>query len=434
MSASCVISDDVVETTAAGPIPTSNFSVTVYTEYMGLVCPPPNKSIDLTGGVASTGSFTYSLVSNGSMGTVTISGSTATYAPIQDKAGSDSFVYRVTGSDGATGDVTVSITIEGSDLTAATTGTTLNTHGNVEKSDAVTYTTTDTGKGITNVSVVYNPLEKKFYSFSDHRFSPGPCGGNAWAYSVMESLDGTTWVRSNGDVFVLSPTDVTNACSLHQPGMVFDGELYHIFTQATFNDGTRGLLYFTSTDLATFTYKTRITTYTPNPSQGFPRPVIYNNEIYLLESDTTTWPGTELHLVYSSNGKTTWTEQGQILTTATYPNWDTGAFATHRALGFSMFCSKRTGEKPFNLFLHMASTGTADDGYAGTLHSDDGITWTESTLLTPAGGALNRALYGGARILRHNNAFLIFWTETDSVDGARKSIWQGSTYGAWPSI
>lgn len=102
------------------------------TSFSGSVNEDASVNLTLRGSDADHDALTYSIVTNPAHGTVTLSGSTATYRPTANYNGADSFVYKVRDATGATsGNATVSLTVNAvNDAPTATAATITGTEDN----------------------------------------------------------------------------------------------------------------------------------------------------------------------------------------------------------------------------------------------------------------------------------------------------------------
>ena len=137
--------------------------------------------------------LTYSVVTDGNKGTVTFSGSTATYTPTGQPTGTDTFTYKV--NDGLDNSTTATVTVtfnkvptandDNAGTIAATHATTINLAGKTSDgdSDPLTYAVvTDATKGHVT------------FTGSTARYTPNGTGAgpDTFTYRVNDGLDNST--------------------------------------------------------------------------------------------------------------------------------------------------------------------------------------------------------------------------------------------------
>ena len=140
--------------------------------------------------LAPSGIYTsLAIVSNPSHGSVTISGSTATYTPISGYSGSDGFTYKVTGPGGESAPAAVTITVAppaAPTVSAKAISTAYNTAGAVNLAPSGVYTSvavaTPPTKGAVSISgttATYTPNAGSYGSDSFTFTATGPGGTSA---------------------------------------------------------------------------------------------------------------------------------------------------------------------------------------------------------------------------------------------------------------
>jgi hypothetical protein len=112
-----------------------------------------NSSITLSGSDVDGNSLTYSVVSNPSNGTVSITGSTATYTPNANFNGTDSFTYKANDGSLDSNSATVSLTISAVNDAPTISGTSLTSFN---AGDAYTFTPTVTDVDLPTDTLTYS--------------------------------------------------------------------------------------------------------------------------------------------------------------------------------------------------------------------------------------------------------------------------------------
>lgn len=410
----------------------SDLSLNVGLDSLGRVYPNPVQAQQSTFSAtdADGDALTYSIVTSPTLGDASFADNVLTYTPTEPFTGSDTFTIKA--SDGQVDSNVATVTVS-SDLvsTAALESTDFTAQGTALTYQAGTFAET---YGVQAGTVAYDAANGNYvmYFESQTAAADGTCTGGYWSIARAVSTDGgDTWTHDASPV--LAPVASTNySCSLGQPGVVYDGEKYHLFTTTKkASSSTAYIAYSSSTDGLTFTSPVSLTSGTV----GFPSAILVNEQLavyYYIKSGSSYY----INRIWSDDAGTTW-DAADVNTNmiSTLDSWSDGTLfeATSRIVTHSAFYDSSDSEAPYKIYaIGIDTTGsTTDDAdpyyVGGLLESADGITWGLSDTLPVVP---NPDWYWHHEILLHGHNYLMFYK---TLDGSSKAVINlSTTYSAWP--